>query len=304
MSGSENRHHLVSIAIASYDRCAVLAETIRQLHRQAYENIEVVVVDSSPGDSLELIIREKFPALKLIRMPQQSFYTAAINIAIANCTGKYILQLDDDSFPGFECIGRAVSEMEKDEQLGIIAMGILNYDTFYNEKTYRGLNVPEDHQGQEVFGFSGCGGFIRKELFSKYGPIPQSSNENLPELHVCMWGWNEECKIKAFKDIFVFHRLSTAGKPGEYRGSNTALLSSAKAVGLYFVRYYQAREMLRKIALWYWSLCNGVVVQKDFSYLKSLFSFLLELPETWKKRCGFSKGVTDKARVPNHFRGI
>ncbi len=300
----ETTNPLVSIAIASYDRCAVLADTIRQLYRQTYENIEVVVVDSSPGDSLELIVREEFPELKLIRMPQQSFYTAAINIAIANCSGKYVLLLDDDSFPGFNCIARAVSEMENENQTGIIAMGILNYDTFYNEKTYLASNVSEDHQGQEIFSFSGCGGFIRKDLFIKYGPIPQSSNENLPELHVCMWGWNEGYKIKAFKDIFVFHRLSTAGKPAEHRGSNSALLSSAKAVGLYFVRYYQSKEMLRKILMWYWALCNGVVVQKNFSYLNSLFSFLLELPETWKGRKGFSKDVTDKARVPNHFRGI
>ncbi len=304
MPGKKKTSPLVSIAIASYDRCAVLADTIRQLHKQAYVNIEVVVVDSSPDDSLELIVREEFPSLKLIKMPQQSFYTAAINIAIANCSGKYVLMLDDDSFPGFNCIARAVAEMENDNQMGIIAMGILNYDTFYDENTYLGSDVIEDHQGQEIFGFSGCGGFIRRELFTKYGPIPQSSNENLPELHVCMWGRNEGYKIKAFKDILVFHRLSTAGKPGETRGSNTALLSSAKAVGLYFIRYYRTRQMLSKIVLWYWSLCNGVVVQKNFAYLNSLFSFLLELPETWKRRKEFSKDVTDKARVPNHFRGI
>lgn len=68
---------------------AVLADTVGL-------NAEITVVDNASVDGSAVMVREKFPSLRLITNETNRFFTAANNQAFASSSGRYVLILNSD----------------------------------------------------------------------------------------------------------------------------------------------------------------------------------------------------------------
>lgn len=89
---------LVSVAILTYNRRAEVLEAIRSAFDQDLpaDQYEVVVADNNSSDDTVHAIAEKYPQVRLIRLPRNVGCPEGRNFLYANCRGKYIVNVDDD----------------------------------------------------------------------------------------------------------------------------------------------------------------------------------------------------------------
>jgi glycosyltransferase involved in cell wall biosynthesis len=87
----------VSIAIATFNRAALLPRAIASVRRQTVRDIEILVVDDGSSDNTAQVIAEIGDArIRYLRHSQNQGLPAARNTAIRAASGRYIAFLDDD----------------------------------------------------------------------------------------------------------------------------------------------------------------------------------------------------------------
>lgn len=105
----------VSILICTYNRAALLGETLaslQKLHRPPDCRVEVVVVDNNSTDETPLVIREAtrtahaFPLISMHENRQGKSF--ALNTALGRATGDVLALADDDVLPSPEWLHRIV----------------------------------------------------------------------------------------------------------------------------------------------------------------------------------------------------
>lgn len=88
--------HKVSIIIPIYQAEAYIADTLRSVLQQTYENFELLLVDDGSRDrSIEICQQFSDPRIKIIRQPNRGA-NAARNNGIRHAEGEYIAFLDSD----------------------------------------------------------------------------------------------------------------------------------------------------------------------------------------------------------------
>lgn len=111
---------LVSIAIVTRNRREQLSRAIASAYAQTHRPLEIVLVDNASKDDTVRMVREKWPEIQVIRMPRNIGCQPGRNIAMANCRGKYIFNLDDDGVLDQRAIERIVSRFESEPRLGVV----------------------------------------------------------------------------------------------------------------------------------------------------------------------------------------
>lgn len=89
---------------------------------------EFFVVDNGSQDGVANMVRERFPWVKMIALPNNIGLGPANNIAIQQATGKYIMHLNPDLviFPGE--LDKWVQWMEKHPDVGVSGPRVFNPD--------------------------------------------------------------------------------------------------------------------------------------------------------------------------------
>lgn len=116
---------LVSVIIPTYKRSTLLTRAIKSVVNQTYKNIEILVVDDNePGDEYsvavkELIVKLRYPQVRLITQPKHINGAEARNAGIREARGEYICFLDDDDLYLPQKIERQLEVLsKKDETVG------------------------------------------------------------------------------------------------------------------------------------------------------------------------------------------
>jgi len=123
---------LVSVVILSWNRRDDLREGLLELRRQSYPSLEVIVVDNGSTDGTPAMVRSEFPEVQLVIFPE-NIGIEAYNSGFRRAKGRYILILDDDSFPARNAIARMVDRFEADPRLGVVAFHVHGYDRFQKD---------------------------------------------------------------------------------------------------------------------------------------------------------------------------
>ncbi|HED38623.1 MAG TPA: glycosyltransferase family 2 protein [Ignavibacteria bacterium] len=148
---------LVSITILSYNRKESLRQTLNKVIHQDYKNIEIIVVDNFSSDGSPEMIKHDFPFVKIIQL-DQNIGAVAFNKGFNSARGKYILVLDDDSYPLNETINKGINVFSTNPKIGIVSYEI--YNTLSNKSE-------TDNFVQKGLSFIGCGVLISKEVLDK-----------------------------------------------------------------------------------------------------------------------------------------
>lgn len=109
----------VSVIIATYQRGAVLCDTIEQVLAQDYPDLEVIVVDQTPllPTSIRECIERHSHALKYIRLDRPNL-PAARNVGVRASTGDVIVFVDDDVRVDRGYIQSHVRAYDRDPSIG------------------------------------------------------------------------------------------------------------------------------------------------------------------------------------------
>jgi GT2 family glycosyltransferase len=84
--------------IVSYNTCEPLRRCLASIQEQRGGlEVEVIVVDNGSKDGSADMVREQFPAVKLIEPGHNTWFTGGNNLGIQAALGKYILILNPDT---------------------------------------------------------------------------------------------------------------------------------------------------------------------------------------------------------------
>jgi cellulose synthase/poly-beta-1,6-N-acetylglucosamine synthase-like glycosyltransferase len=172
----------VSVVIAAKDEDEVIEDTIRNVEKSNYEDLELIVVDDASTDSTPDILdrlSKEFANLTVIHVPKEEIHgkAAALNRVAKVIKGEIILILDADNRISQEYVKNVVKIM-KPSDIGAVQTSIrvynekdgfipLAYDTdqiITNVILSRGLFPPRS-RGRT---------FLRREVIEKIFPL----NEN------------------------------------------------------------------------------------------------------------------------------
>lgn len=169
---------LISVVVLSWNRKDLTVQCLESLRRQAYKNLEVIVVDNASTDGSVEVIRKNYPEVKLIVNKENLGFGGGNNIGIKNSRGKYVAMMNNDTDLEPECIAELKKAIDKSERYGaaaskiilesdksmIDAAGIVVYPDGLS--IGRGRTSPQDefNREEEVFFASDCACLYRRKM--------------------------------------------------------------------------------------------------------------------------------------------
>lgn len=105
----------VSVIIPTYNRSALLRETVESIMSQTYKNIEIIIVsDGSTDDTQAVIENISDKRVKFVQLDKNYGYPAvARNLGMTLASGTYIAFCDDDDLWDHEKLDKQVKVIEK-----------------------------------------------------------------------------------------------------------------------------------------------------------------------------------------------
>ncbi len=89
---------------------------------------EVVVVDNSSGDGSQALVRDRFPSVRLVELPENIGFGAANNVGMEAAAGELILLLNSDAWPVGDAIERLARFAASRPAAGIVGPRLENPD--------------------------------------------------------------------------------------------------------------------------------------------------------------------------------
>jgi len=160
------RNPKVSVIIPTYKRPHLIERAIRSVLSQTYQNFEIIIVDNSPNNETEKVVK-KFgnKRIKYFRNKIRANPAKSRNQGVrkSNQESKYIAFLDDDDeyFPQY--LEKTIQRLEEKKELAFV--------TTYAELMVQGekKKLPKIHGELEEWWktSAGNGCVLRKEIFTK-----------------------------------------------------------------------------------------------------------------------------------------
>jgi len=188
----------LSVGILTYNRKDAVLKAIQSVYKQRVPDVEVVVVDSNSVDGTNDAIREQFPKVKYIRLPRNLGCPEGRNHVYANCTGEYIINLDDDGYLGEGAIEKVIETFDSDPSIGIIAMK----QCFTDEP--QSCLVFGEHGKEAVLFYGGVSAF-RREMLDKIGYYPEDLFLYHEEAFLALRAMDAGYRIISAPDIIMWH---------------------------------------------------------------------------------------------------
>lgn len=179
----------VSIVIATYGRCAALRRCIEAIRRDVRVPHEVIVVGGGAGDGTEEWLGAQ-PDVRFIRETRREGATRAYNKGFRAATGRYVLWLNDDSYPLPGSVEAAVRMIERPDlsDVGMVAF-------YHNMGATRNRLDSFDRDGVtfSVYNVRGVPyanfGLLRRELLERLGWLDE-------RYYFCAWDPDLSLKVQ------------------------------------------------------------------------------------------------------------
>lgn len=119
----------VSVVISTFNRANQLRETLLNVLKQDYLQMEVIVVDDCSTDHTPEILNEfaSRPNFHFIRNPENRGLPTSLNRGIEMAQGAFIARIDDhDLWTDSQKLGKQVAALQNDPGLGVIGTAYLS----------------------------------------------------------------------------------------------------------------------------------------------------------------------------------
>lgn len=285
---------LVSIVTICWNRKDDILESLKGILQIEYNNLEIIVVDNNSDDGTIEAIEKHYPQVKLIKM-FKNLGIEAYNIGFKNASGKYIVILDDDSFPEKHAISRMIKKFESDKKLGIVAFDVRNYYN-YDEVT---KDIVEENSNSVAessnyfMAFNGAGAGVRRKVFEKIGFYPEEFFLYWNEQDTAFRMLNLGYKIQFFSDIISYHKYS----PKNRNSLRAPFYYTRNAYWLVWKncpKQFIIKKTLELIYMtYYYSL-----EQKTLVYFKAMLDAFIYIDKPLKKRRPVKTIIWENLRIP------
>ncbi|MEI6207756.1 MAG: glycosyltransferase family 2 protein [Desulfuromonadales bacterium] len=174
----------ISVIILTWNGRQYLKDCLESLAAQTFHNFETILLDNGSHDGTEAYVREAFPWVRSIRLPENSGFAAGNNMAFAECRSEFIVTLNNDTMVDSGFLAELLKSAEADLQVGMVAAKMLNFfekdriDSVGVSVAPNGMGhnigVGEQNGGQydqpsEVFGPCAGAALYRREMLDETG---------------------------------------------------------------------------------------------------------------------------------------
>ena len=211
----------ITFLIAAYNRRDVLLKTLRHVRHCGLpaETFETILVDNASTDGTADAVAAAFPQVILIR-ERINRGACAKNSGLGIARGRYVVFLDDDSYPLPGSVDRMIRHFESDPDLGAAVFEVELPDGSRECSAYPNV-------------FIGCGTGFRRRALQQVGGLPEDffmqAEEYDLSLRLIAAGWD----VRRFNDLHVAHlKTSTARKAT--RTTRLDVRNNLTLIGRYF----------------------------------------------------------------------
>ena len=222
----------ISFVISTHNRREELLHTLgklREVDRRCQLVTETHVVDNASHDGTAAAVAAQFPTVRLHRL-KRNRGACAKNLALPYTAGRFILFLDDDSYPTASSLVRMLGHFTASPSLGAAVFDVQLPGGRHECSAYPKV-------------FIGCGTAFRREALDEVGGLPSDffmqAEEYDLSLRLLESGWD----IRRFDDLHVLHRKTPAAR----QPARTTRLDARNNLTLVARRF--PREWVRPFAI-------------------------------------------------------
>ncbi len=217
----------VAIVILNFNGVEHLQTFLPSVLQTSYAGAKIWVADNGSTDESLDILKNQFPEVGLIEMPENLGFAGGYNAALEKIDSPYLVLLNSDVEVKKNWLEPLMEEMEKDPSLGICQPKILAYqrkDSFEHAgaaggiidtlgyplcrgRVFETIEVDQGQydQAQEVFWASGCALLIRTDLYKKLGGLDADYFAHMEEIDLCWRVKRAGYKVMSFPQSTVYH---------------------------------------------------------------------------------------------------
>lgn len=295
----------VSLIVCSYNRPALLRETVAQAIAQPYDDLEIIVVDQTPRNppDLETYLNTLSPPRFRYLLLEIPHLTAARNRGVAMATGEWVIFIDDDVRIAPDFVARHVAAHDKwaamDGTSSELAVGGLSgADLSPATPTWEAVQARMAAQygavalgweeAWEVPWLTGCNMSFRRELLLRAGGFDERLTGG---------GWGEDVDISLSvralgyrlvmeRDLGLWHYQADSGG-GNHRATDAERKQRERmAAWLYLIRKhwhtFGQREALWRLWRQYRMYAGSVALLRQQG-LRVVSARLREFWEAWQQ---------------------
>jgi GT2 family glycosyltransferase len=230
---------LVSFVVSTHNRRDVLLKTVDQIHRCGLKSdqYEILIVDNASTDGTSDALRQGHP---LIHLLHQEYNAGPVskNVAIRAAAGRYVVFLDDDSFPLPGAVARMMKHFDANPRLGAAVFTITLPDGSRECSAYPDV-------------FIGCGTGFRRTALEQVGGLPDDFFMQAEEYDLSLRLLAAGYDIRTFDDLHVTHLKSPTARANE-RTTRLDVRNNLVLITRYFPRQWVlpfAKDWLRRYRL-------------------------------------------------------
>ena len=111
----------VDVVIPTWRARDLLAGCLEHLSKQTHDDLQVIVVDNASGDGTPEMVRERFPAVRVLELPDNAGFGRAVNAGVRSGSGEFVVLLNNDVNVEPEFVEAIVAPLAGDSQIGMVA---------------------------------------------------------------------------------------------------------------------------------------------------------------------------------------
>jgi GT2 family glycosyltransferase len=110
------------------DGLVYLDMVLETLTRQSSRDFDVTVVDNGSTDNSVKYLRDRWPEVRVVELPDNTGFPAAINRGLAASRGQYVALLNNDVELSPDWLELLTAELERDPGVGFVTGKIMRHD--------------------------------------------------------------------------------------------------------------------------------------------------------------------------------
>jgi GT2 family glycosyltransferase len=226
----------VSFILPCRDRREILRECLGHLHADPPGvPFETIVFDNASSDGTADMVRADFPDVRLTVL-DRNLGAASRNLALREARGRFVVMLDDDSYPVGRSVETALEVLRADggRTIGCIAFNIRRADGSHETA---GIHTA----------FTGCGAVFPYPVFDRVGGYPRDYTWYVEEYDLSCRIHAAGLRILNFRELEVVHLKSAAQR--DYDRIMTQLVRNNLILWTKYLPPEMAREQI-ETELW------------------------------------------------------
>ena len=116
-----------SVIIPTWNGRDMLVHALRALQAQTFADFETIVVDNGSTDGTADLLATSFPHVRLVPLPENLGFAAAVNIGICAAIGDVLVLMNNDTEPAADWLGELVAALDAHPDVGSCAARMLDY---------------------------------------------------------------------------------------------------------------------------------------------------------------------------------